>query len=95
MSALTTPTKYVVNHWRLFAMQDGYTLHSTVIYAKPVEGGFHPAFVGKEGTHIVISSAGALPNPLAARNYLRNLLQQAHDAGSISLEQHPLEVTAA
>ncbi|OWV29483.1 hypothetical protein [Halomonas campaniensis] len=84
--------KFVINHCRLFAMQDGYTLHSTVIYAEPVVGGgYLPAFVGKEGTKIIVRMNAPLPTELAARNALRDVLWGAHVEQRINLQRHPLE----
>ncbi|MGP9696193.1 hypothetical protein ACT3UG_01140 [Halomonas sp. AOP27-A1-34] len=84
--------KFVINHWRLFAMQDGYTLYSTVIYAQSVlGGGYLPAFIGKEGTRIIVRMNAPLPTELAARNALRDVLWGAHAEGRISLMPHPLE----
>lgn len=84
--------KFVINHWRLFAMQDGYTLHGTVIYAEPViGGGYLPAFVGKEGTKIIVRMNAPLPTELAARNALRDVLWGAHVEQRINLQRHPLE----
>ncbi|SES11797.1 hypothetical protein SAMN04487958_107163 [Vreelandella subterranea] len=84
--------RFVIQHWRLFAMRDGYTLHSTVISAEPVlGGGYLPAFVGKEGTRIIVRMNGALPTEIAARIALRNVLWRAHVEGRISLDPHPDE----
>lgn len=82
--------RFVINHWRLFAMHSGYTLHSTVIYAEPViGGGYLPAFIGKEGTRIVVRMAAPLPTQLAARNALRDVLWGAHVENRINLNEHP------
>ncbi|CDG54535.1 MULTISPECIES: hypothetical protein [Halomonadaceae] len=82
--------KFVINHWRLFAMQDGYTLHGTVIYAETVlGGGYLPAFIGKEGTKIIVRMAVPLPTELAARNALRNVLWGAHVEQRINLHANP------
>ncbi|MGM0825667.1 MAG: hypothetical protein ACQEUY_13220 [Pseudomonadota bacterium] len=84
--------RFVIRNWRLFAMRDGYTLHSTVIYAEQVHGGgYLPAFIGKDGTRIIVRMNGALPTEIAARNALRNVLWGAHVEGRISLEPHPDE----
>lgn len=82
--------RFLINHWRLFAMQDGYTLHSTVIYAQDVlGGGYLPAFIGKEGTRIIVRMNAPLPTELAARNALRNVLWGAHAEGRINLHADP------
>lgn len=85
--------KFVINHWRLFAMQDGYTDHTTLVYAEPVLGGWLPAFIAPNGTQIIASMRAPFPSERAARNSLRDLLQQAHDAGRINLAPHPLTAT--
>lgn len=83
--------RFVVQHWRLFAMQNGRTLHSTVIYAQDVlGGGYLPAFIGKEGTRIIVRMNAPLPTELAARNALRNVLWGAHVENRINLLPHPL-----
>ncbi|WP_237673795.1 hypothetical protein [Vreelandella profundi] len=83
--------RFLINHWRLFAMQDGYTLHSTVIYAQDVlGGGYLPAFIGKEGTRIIVRMNAPLPTELAARNALRDVLWGAHVEHRINLLPHPL-----
>lgn len=82
--------RFLINHWRLFAMQDGYTLHSTVIYAESVlGGGYLPAFIGKEGTRIIVRMNAPLPTELAARNALRNVLWGAHVDNRINLHADP------
>ena len=68
------PCRFIVKHWQLLAMQDGYTLHTTVIEAVPVDGGFLPAFVGKRDTRVVVQMATPLPTQQAARNSLRDVL---------------------
>lgn len=93
MSDLHTPCRFVVKHWQLLAMQDGYTLHTTVIEAVPVEGGFLPAFIGKRGTRVVVEMASPLPTAQAARNTLRDVLWGAHVEQRISLMAHPLTAT--
>lgn len=85
--------RFVVQHWGVFAMQDGYTLHSTVVYAEPVPGGYLPAFVGKDGTRIIVGMSSPLPTELAARNALRNVLWGAHCANRINLLPHPTTAT--
>jgi hypothetical protein len=93
MSDLHTPCRFIVKHWQLLAMQDGYTLHTTVIEAVPVEGGFLPAFIGKRGTRVVVDMASPLPTQQAARNSLRDVLWGAHVEGRINLNPHPLTAT--
>lgn len=90
MSDLRTPYRFIVKHWQLLAMQDGYTLHTTVIEAVPVEGGFLPAFIGKRGTRVVVDMASPLPTQQAARNSLRDVLWGAHVEQRINLLPHPL-----
>lgn len=80
--------RFVINHWRLFAMQNGRTLHDTVIYAEKVPGGYLPAFIGKEGTRIIARMNTPLPTEKAARNALRNVLWGAHVENRISLLPH-------
>ena len=75
-------------------MQDGYTLHSTVIYAESVlGGGYLPAFVGKEGTRIIVRMNAPLPTELAARNALRDVLWGAHVEKRINLHPHSTTAT--
>ncbi|WP_438454961.1 hypothetical protein [Vreelandella venusta] len=93
MSDLHTPCRFIVKHWQLLAMQDGYTLHTTVIEAVPVEGGFLPSFVGKRDTRVVVDMATPLPTAKAARNSLRDVLWGAHVEQRINLEPHPLTAT--
>ncbi len=93
MSDLHTPCRFIVRHWQLLAMQDGYTLHTTVIEALPVEGGYLPAFIGKRGTRVVVDMATPLPTAQAARNSLRDVLWGAHVEGRINLEPHPTTAT--
>jgi hypothetical protein len=93
MSDLHTPCRFIVKHWQLLAMQDGYTLHTTVIEAVPVEGGFLPSFVGKRDTRVVVDMATPLPTAKAARNSLRDVLWGAHVEQRINLEAHPLTAT--
>ncbi|MGV2930182.1 hypothetical protein ACE3G8_04070 [Vreelandella venusta] len=93
MSNLHTPCRFIVKHWQLLAMQDGYTLHTTVIEAVPVEGGFLPSFVGKRDTRVVVDMATPLPTAKAARNSLRDVLWGAHVEQRINLEAHPLTAT--
>lgn len=93
MSNLHTPCRFIVKHWQLLAMQDGYTLHTTVIEAVPVEGGFLPSFVGKRDTRVIVDMATPLPTAQAARNSLRDVLWGAHVEQRISLEAHPLTAT--
>ena len=82
--------RFLINHWRLFAMRDGYTLHSTVIYAESVlGGGYLPAFIGKEGTKIIVRMNAPLPTELAARLALRNVLWGAHIENRINLNADP------
>lgn len=81
--------RFVIQRWRELAMQDGYTDHNTVIYAEPTAHGWLPAFLATSGTQIVAAMSVPFPTQLAARNSLRNLLQQAHDAGHINLNEHP------
>lgn len=82
--------RFLINHWRLFAMQDGYTLHNTVIYAQDVlGGGWVPAFIGKEGTRIIVRMNAPLPTELAARNALRDVLWGAHVENRINLNEDP------
>ncbi|WP_438455397.1 hypothetical protein [Vreelandella venusta] len=95
MSDLHTPCRFIVKHWQLLAMQDGYTLHTTVIEAVPVEGGFLPSFVGKRNTRVVVDMATPLPTAQAARNSLRDVLWGAHVEQRINLEAHPLTATEA
>lgn len=86
--------KFVINHWRLFAMQDGYTLYSTVIYAQSVlGGGYLHAFIGKEGTRIIVRMNAPLPTELAARNALRDVLWGAHVDQRINLHADPKRPT--
>lgn len=86
--------RFVIYRWRDYAMQDGYTLHSTVIYAQPViGGGYLPAFIGKEGTRIIVRMNTPLPTELAARNSLRDVLWGAHVEQRINLMAHPLTAT--
>lgn len=87
----TTSIRYLIQHWILFAMRDGYTLYETRIEAKPVPGGYYPAFVGAYGTRVVVELSQPLPTPAAANNCLRDVLWGAHVEGRISLMQHPLE----
>ena len=87
--SLVISLRFVVQHWRLFAMQNGYTLHSTVIDAEQVTGGYLPAFIGKEGTRIIVQMKGALPTQLEARNALRNVLWGAHVDQRINLHADP------
>ena len=87
--SLTTPIRYVVKHWQLLAMQDGFTLYSTVIEAQPVPGGFMPVFIGKHGLRVVVQLAQPMPSVTDAQNALRNVLWAAHIAGRISLLEHP------
>lgn len=89
----TTSFRYIVKHWQLFAMRDGYTLHSTVIDAEKVPGGYLPAFIGKEGTRIIVRMNAPLPTELAARNALRNVLWGAHVEGRINLHPHSTTTT--
>ena len=93
MSDLHTPCRFIVRHWELLAMQDGYTLHTTVIEAVPVDGGFLPAFVGKRGVRVVVAMASPLPTQQAARNSLRDVLWGAHVEQRINLMAHPLTAT--
>ena len=93
MSDLHTPCRFIVRHWQLLAMQDGYTIHTTVIEAVPVDGGFLPAFVGKRGTRVVVQMATPLPTQESARNSLRDVLWGAHVEKRINLEPHPLTAT--
>ncbi|AIA76259.1 hypothetical protein FF32_15865 [Halomonas campaniensis] len=93
MSDLHTPCRFIVKHWQLLAMQDGYTLHTTVIEAVPVEGGFLPSFVGKHRTRVIVDMATPLPTAKAARNSLRDVLWGAHVEQRINLEAHPLTAT--
>lgn len=86
-----TSLRYVIQHWILFAMRDGYTLHNTVIDAEPVEGGFYPAFIGAYGTRVVVEVCHPYPSVHLARLALRNVLWAAHVDGRISLQRHPLE----
>ncbi|WP_339884279.1 hypothetical protein [Vreelandella maris] len=85
--------RFVIQHWRLFAMQNGRTLHSTVIYAEKVPGGYLPAFIGKEGTKIVARMNTPLPTELAARNALRDVLWGAHVEKRINLHPHSTTAT--
>ena len=89
-----TSIRYLIQHWRLFATRDGYTLHETRIEAMPVIGGYYPAFVGAYGTRVVVELSQPLPTPAAANNRLRDVLWSAHILGRISLMQHPLEANA-
>ncbi|UTD54956.1 hypothetical protein [Halomonas sp. MS1] len=93
MSDLHTPCRFIVKHWQLLAMQDGYTLHTTVIEAVPVKGGFLPSFVGKRDTRVVVDMATPLPTAKAARNSLRDVLWGAHVEQRINLDAHPLTAT--
>lgn len=85
--------RFVVQRWRDLAMRDGYTDHTTLVYAEPVLGGWLPAFIAPNGTQIIASMRAPFPSERAARNSLRDLLQQAHDAGRINLAPHPLTAT--
>lgn len=87
----TTSLRYLIQHWQLFAMRDGYTLHNTVIDAEPVEGGFLPAFTGAYGTRVVVELNHPMPSEEAARNCLRDVLWGAHVEHRINLQRHPLE----
>lgn len=87
----TTSIRYLIQHWILFAMRDGYTLYETRIEAKPVPGGYYPAFVGAYGTRVVVELSQPLPTARAANNCLQNVLWGAHIEGRISLMQHPIE----
>ncbi|PKG49639.1 hypothetical protein, partial [Halomonas sp. MES3-P3E] len=69
------------------------TLHSTVIYAEKVPGGYLPAFVGKEGTRIIVRMNTPLPTELAARNALRDVLWGAHVEKRINLHPHSTTAT--
>lgn len=86
-----TSIRYLIQHWQLFAMRDGYTLHNTVIDAELTEGGFYPAFIGAYGTRVVVEVDHPYPTPYYARLALRNVLWAAHVDGRISLQRHPLE----
>ncbi|MDR5887530.1 hypothetical protein [Vreelandella janggokensis] len=90
----TTSILFLIQHWRLFAMADGYTLHNTVIDTEPVEGGYLPAFTGAYGTRVVVDMAKPMPTEEAARNCLRDVLWGAHIEGRICLLRHPLEANA-
>lgn len=81
--------RFIVQRWRELAMRDGYTDHTTVVYAEPVVDGWLPAFTVPNGTQIVARMSAPFPNERAARNSLRDLLQQALDAGRINLNEHP------
>lgn len=81
--------RFVIQRWRELAMQDGYTDHNTAVYAERTANGWLPAFLATNGTQIVAAMNTPFPTQLAARNSLRNLLQQAHDAGHINLNEHP------
>lgn len=87
----TTSLRYVIQHWILFAMRDGYTLHNTVIDAEPVEGGFYPAFIGAYGTRVVVEVNHPYPTAQYARLALRDVLWAAHVQNRINLQRHPLE----
>ncbi|WP_237673495.1 hypothetical protein [Vreelandella profundi] len=89
-----TSLRYVIQHWILFAMRDGYSLHNTVIDAEQVPGGYLPAFTGAYGTRVVVEVSQPLPTPYYARIALRNVLWAAHVDGRISLQRHPLETAA-
>lgn len=91
----TTSFRYIVKHWQLFAMRDGYTLHNTVIDAEKVPGGYLPAFIGHFATRVVIELKHPLPTAMAARNCLRDVLWGAHVEHRISLLPHPLEADTA
>ena len=85
-----TPIRFVIRHWELFAMQDGLTLHETVIDAEPVAGGFVPAFTGRHGIRVIVETHPR-KTPDDARIALRDVLWGAHVEGRISLLQHPVE----
>ena len=87
----TTSIRFLIQHWRQFAMADGYTLHNTVIDAEPVEGGYLPAFTGAYGTRVIVELVTPLHTPSDARNCLRDVLWGAHIEGRICLLRHPLE----
>lgn len=89
-----TPILFVIKHWELFAMQDGLTLHETVIDAEPVPGGYVPAFTGRHGIRVIVETHPR-KTPDEARIALRDVLWAAHVAGRISLMQHPLEAKEA
>lgn len=81
--------RFVIQRWRELAMRDGYTDYNTVMYAERTTDGWLPAFLATDGTQIVAAMNAPFPTQLAARNSLRDLLQQAHDAGRINLNPHP------
>lgn len=93
MSALLISCRYIVKHWQLLAMQDGYTDHRTEIEAEPVDGVYLPAFVGKYNTRVIVEMATPLPTAEAARNSLRDVLWGAHVEQHINLMAHPLTAT--
>ncbi len=93
MSDLHTPCRVILKPWQQLAKQDGYTLHTTLIEAVPVEGGYLPAFVGKRDTRVVVQMATPLPTQQAVRNSLRDVLWGAHVEGRINLAPHPLTAT--
>ncbi len=87
--------RFIVQRWRELAMRDGYTDHSTLVYAEPVVDGWLPAFTAPNGTQIVARMSVPFPDERRARNSLRDLLQQAHDAGRINLNANPAEQESA
>lgn len=89
-----TPIRFAIKHWQLFAMQDGLTLHETVIDTEPVAGGYVPAFTGRHGIRVIVETHPR-KTPEEARIALRDVLWAAHVAGRISLMQHPLEAREA
>ncbi|RUR34503.1 hypothetical protein [Vreelandella nanhaiensis] len=81
---------FAIAAWQRHAMQDGYTLQSTVIHAQQVPNGYLPAFTGADGTRIIVRLNHPLPTEQAARNCLRDVLWAAHSEQRICLLPHPL-----
>jgi len=88
------PIGALVSSWRVFAQRNGVTDPRTVIDAEPADTlpGYWPAYVTTEGYRVILTCDAPAPTKAAARNRLRDLLWQAHQAGAIHL---PVEQEAA